>query len=71
MLSWGPPQADIDGYILTYSSSEGSSEEVPVGSNSLSYELTGLKPGVVYTVHIWAIKGDKASLKISTKAETG
>ncbi|KAG8014152.1 Tenascin-N [Nibea albiflora] len=69
-VSWDPVQADIDGYVLTYSSSEGSSEEIPVGSDSSSYMLTGLKPGVLYTVYIWAIKGSKASKKISTQAET-
>ncbi|XP_035861586.1 tenascin-N isoform X2 [Sander lucioperca] len=69
-LSWDPVQAEIDGYILTYSSSEGFSEEIPVGSDSRSYMLTGLRPGVLYTVYIWAIKGSKASRKISTKAET-
>ncbi|XP_074507346.1 tenascin-N isoform X2 [Sebastes fasciatus] len=69
-VSWDHTQAEIDGYVLTYSSSEGSSEEIPVGSDSTSYTLTGLRPGVLYTVHIWAIKGSKASRKISTQAET-
>nr|XP_046263480.1 tenascin-N isoform X2 [Scatophagus argus] len=69
-VSWDPVLADIDGYILTYSSSEGSSEEIPVGSDTTSYRLTGLRPGVLYTVYIWAIKGSKVTRKISTKAET-
>uniref|UniRef100_A0A4W6DZY0 Tenascin N n=1 Tax=Lates calcarifer TaxID=8187 RepID=A0A4W6DZY0_LATCA len=69
-VSWDPVQAEIDGYILTYSSSEGSSEEIPVRSDSTSYSLNGLRPGVLYTVYIWAVKGNKASKKISTKAET-
>ncbi|XP_027141307.1 tenascin-N isoform X2 [Larimichthys crocea] len=69
-VSWDPVQADIDGYVLTYSSSEGSSEEIPVASDSTSYMLTGLRPGVLYTVYIWAIKGSKATRKISTRAET-
>ena len=68
---WDQAQAEIDGYMLTYSSSEGSSEEIPVGPDSTSYMLTGLRPGVLYTVYIWAIKGRKASRKISTEAETG
>ncbi|XP_023261234.1 tenascin-N isoform X5 [Seriola lalandi dorsalis] len=69
-VSWDRVQADIDGYILTYSSSEGSSGEIPLGPDSTSYSLTSLKPGVLYTVYIWAIKGNKASRKISTQAET-
>ncbi|KAM8727112.1 tenascin-N isoform 1-T1 [Acanthopagrus schlegelii] len=69
-VSWEPAQAEIDGYILTYSSSEGSSGEIPVAPGSSSYMLTSLKPGVSYTVYVWAIKGSKASRKISTQAET-
>ncbi|KAG7229319.1 hypothetical protein INR49_012977 [Caranx melampygus] len=69
-VSWDPVQADIDGYILTYSSSEGSSGEIPLGAGSTSYSLTSLRPGVLYTVYIWAIKGNKASRKITTQAET-
>ncbi|KAK2822391.1 hypothetical protein Q5P01_022456 [Channa striata] len=69
-VSWDPVQAEIDGYILTYSSTEGSSEEIPVGPDSTTYSLTGLRPGVLYTVYIWAIKGSKISKKLSTNAET-
>uniref|UniRef100_A0A7N8XUX1 Tenascin N n=1 Tax=Mastacembelus armatus TaxID=205130 RepID=A0A7N8XUX1_9TELE len=69
-VSWDRTQAEIDGYVLTYSSSEGSSEEIPVGSDITSYMLTGLRPGVLYTVYVWAIKMDKASKKSSTQAET-
>ncbi|XP_056277567.1 tenascin-N [Pseudoliparis swirei] len=69
-VSWDHAQAEIDGYVLGYSSSEGSSEEIPVRSDSTSYTLTGLRPGVLHTVYIWAIKGSKASRKSSTQAET-
>ncbi|XP_068197073.1 tenascin-N [Antennarius striatus] len=69
-VSWDHAQAEIDGYVLTYSSSEGSSEEIPVGSDRSSYILVGLKPGVLYTIHIWATKETKVSRKISTQAET-
>uniref|UniRef100_A0A665UMM6 Tenascin N n=1 Tax=Echeneis naucrates TaxID=173247 RepID=A0A665UMM6_ECHNA len=69
-VSWDPVQADIDGYVLTYSSSDGSSGEVPVGSDRTSYTLTSLRPGVLYTVYIWAIKENKVSRKISRQAQT-
>lgn len=70
-VSWDPVEAEIEGYILTYSSAEGSSFEIPVGRDSTSYRLIGLRPGVLYTVYIWAFKGDKVSSKSSTEAETG
>ncbi|KAM9323138.1 tenascin-N [Pholidichthys leucotaenia] len=69
-VSWEPLRAEINGYVLTYTSSEGSSGEIPVGPGGTYYMLTGLRPGVLYTVYIWAIKGNKASRKISTQAET-
>lgn len=71
MVSWDPVKAEIDGYMLTYDSSEGSSEEITLGSDTTSHMLTSLRPGVLYTVYVWAIKGSKASQKISTQAETG
>lgn len=70
-VSWDPAHAEIDGYVLTYGSSEGYSGETPVGPEKTSYTLTSLRPGAFYTVHIWAVKGNKASTKISTQAQTG
>ncbi|XP_064848805.1 tenascin-N isoform X2 [Oncorhynchus masou masou] len=69
-VSWDRPLGDIDGYMISYSSAEGSSGEIPVGADSNSYRLTGLRPGVIYTVYIWAVKGSRVSRKSSTAAET-
>ncbi|KAG9338480.1 hypothetical protein JZ751_025714, partial [Albula glossodonta] len=69
-VSWDKVQADIDGYMISYTSPDGSIQEIPVGADSASYRLTGLRPGVVYTVYIWAIKGSRVSRKTSTEAET-
>uniref|UniRef100_A0AAQ4PVF3 Tenascin N n=1 Tax=Gasterosteus aculeatus aculeatus TaxID=481459 RepID=A0AAQ4PVF3_GASAC len=69
-VSWDHILAEIDSYVLAYSSSEGSSEEIKVGSDTTSYMLSGLRPGVLYTVYLWAIKGSRASRKSSTQAET-
>lgn len=70
-VAWNPVQAGVDGYMLSYTSAEGSSAEIPVGRDSTSYRLIGLRPGVLHTVYIWAFKGDKVSRKSSTEAETG
>ncbi|XP_041752039.2 tenascin-N isoform X2 [Coregonus clupeaformis] len=69
-VSWDRPLADIDGYVISYSSADGSSGEIPVGADISSYRLTGLRPGVIYTVYIWAVKGSRVSRKSSTPAET-
>ncbi|KAF4117401.1 tenascin-N isoform X2 [Onychostoma macrolepis] len=70
LVTWDKVQADIDGYMLSYSSIDGSSQEVRVGADSTSYRFTALKPGVLYTVYVWAIKGPRSSKKSSTEAET-
>lgn len=70
-VSWDRVQAEIEGYMLSYTTAEGSSGEIPVGRDSTSYRLIGLKPGVLHTVYIWAFKGDRVSEKTSTEAETG
>jgi len=71
LVTWDRVQADIDGYVLSYSSIDGFSQEVRVGADSTSYSFTGLKPGVLYTVYVWAIKGLRTSKKSSTEALTG
>uniref|UniRef100_A0A674CCM4 Tenascin N n=1 Tax=Salmo trutta TaxID=8032 RepID=A0A674CCM4_SALTR len=69
-VTWDKVQAEIDGYMISYSSAEGSSGEIPVGADSTSYRLTGLRPGVIYTVYIWAVKGSRVSRKSFVDAET-
>ncbi|KAJ3594635.1 hypothetical protein NHX12_003942 [Muraenolepis orangiensis] len=71
LMSWGRVQAKVDGYALTYSSpDEGPGPEVPLGPDSDTYRLTGLRPGVHYAVEVWAVNRDKASRRISAHAET-
>lgn len=70
-VTWDRVQAEIEGYMLSYASAEGSSSEIPVGRDSTSYRLIGLKPGVLHDIYIWAFKDHKVSKKSSTEAETG
>ncbi|XP_014638881.1 PREDICTED: tenascin-N isoform X2 [Ceratotherium simum simum] len=69
-VSWDPVQAVIDRYMLRYTSVDGDTRELPVGKEQNSTVLTGLRPGVEYTVHVWAEKGDRESKKADTKAPT-
>ncbi|XP_070240993.1 tenascin-N [Bos mutus] len=69
-VSWAPVQAVIDRYLVSYTSADGDTREVPVGKEQSSTVLTGLRPGVEYTVHVWAQKGDRESRKADTKAPT-
>ncbi|XP_004706875.1 tenascin-N [Echinops telfairi] len=69
-VSWDPVQAAIDRYMVRYTSADGETKEVPVGKDQSSTVLTGLRPGVEYTVHVWAQKGSQESKKADTKAPT-
>uniref|UniRef100_A0A8C6BI64 Tenascin-N n=1 Tax=Monodon monoceros TaxID=40151 RepID=A0A8C6BI64_MONMO len=69
-VSWDPVQAVIDRYLVHYTSADGDSGEVLVGKEQSSAVLTGLRPGVEYTVHVWAQKGDQESRKANTTAPT-
>uniref|UniRef100_A0A2K6MM68 Tenascin-N n=1 Tax=Rhinopithecus bieti TaxID=61621 RepID=A0A2K6MM68_RHIBE len=69
-VSWDLVQATIDRYMVRYTSANGETREVPVGKEQSSTVLTGLRPGVEYTVHVWAQKGNQESKKADTKAQT-
>uniref|UniRef100_A0A8D2DGC1 Tenascin-N n=1 Tax=Sciurus vulgaris TaxID=55149 RepID=A0A8D2DGC1_SCIVU len=69
-VSWDPVQADIDRYIVSYTSADGETREVPVAKEQSSTVLTGLRPGMEYTVQVWAQKGARDSKKADTKAPT-
>ncbi|XP_012513181.1 PREDICTED: tenascin-N [Propithecus coquereli] len=69
-VSWDPVQAAIDRYMVRYISADGETKEVPVGKEQSSAVLTGLRPGVEYTVSVWAEKGARESKKANTTAPT-
>ena len=70
-MTWDRVQSEISGYVLTHTSSEGPGREVPLGPESDTHRLKGLRPGVRYTVYVWAVNGDRVSGRSSTDAETG
>ncbi|XP_038614520.1 tenascin-N, partial [Tachyglossus aculeatus] len=70
IVSWDRVQAPIDRYIVRYTSADGETNEVPVAKDQSTITLTGLRPGMEYSVYVWAEKGTKESKKADTKAET-
>ena len=70
-VSWDPVQAVIDRYMVRYTSADGDTGEVPVGKEQSSAVLRGLRPGVEYTVQVWAQKGTREGKKADTTAPTG
>jgi syndecan 4 len=70
-VSWDPVEADIDRYVVRYNSVDGETREFLVGKDQSSTILTGMRPGVDYTIDLWAQKGTQESRKVNTKAPTG
>ncbi|KAG9483044.1 hypothetical protein GDO78_009141, partial [Eleutherodactylus coqui] len=65
-LTWTPPVAQIDGYILTYEDADGSRQEMKLDAASKSFELKGLKKGNQYNVFLRAYKGERKSRQVTT-----
>uniref|UniRef100_A0A8C5WC07 Tenascin N n=1 Tax=Leptobrachium leishanense TaxID=445787 RepID=A0A8C5WC07_9ANUR len=65
-LTWNPPIAQIDGYILTYEDADGQRQEVRLDATSKSFALKGLKLGYKYNVYLIAYKGERRSKQAST-----
>lgn len=71
VVSWNPVQAVIDKYVVRYISTDGETKDTAVYREQSSTVLTGLKPGEVYKVYVWAERGNQESKKADTKALTG
>uniref|UniRef100_H3AJ24 Tenascin N n=1 Tax=Latimeria chalumnae TaxID=7897 RepID=H3AJ24_LATCH len=69
-ISWRRVQAEIDRYIISYVSANGESRQVAVRADQDANTLTGLRPGVEYTIYIWAEKRNRRSKRASTAAVT-
>uniref|UniRef100_A0A8C6WI18 Tenascin N n=1 Tax=Neogobius melanostomus TaxID=47308 RepID=A0A8C6WI18_9GOBI len=69
-VTWERVRAEVEGYMLSYETSEGTSPEYALGRDDTSYKLIALKPGVQHTISLWAFRGDKVSKKTSTQVET-
>ncbi|KGL99596.1 Tenascin-N, partial [Charadrius vociferus] len=64
-ISWDGIQAPIDRYMVSYTSADGDTKEIEVGKDRSVTTLTGLKPGMKYTIHLWAELGSKESKRVS------
>ncbi|XP_010164411.1 LOW QUALITY PROTEIN: tenascin-N, partial [Antrostomus carolinensis] len=67
-VSWSKVEAPIDRYMVRYTSADGDTNEIEVGSENDIITLLDLKPGMEYIIHIWAEKGPQQSKKASTRA---
>ncbi|KAK7945646.1 hypothetical protein WMY93_001374 [Mugilogobius chulae] len=71
LISWQPPMAEIDNYMLTYKSADGSRKELILDSEDTWIRLEGLAETTEYTVKLQAARGLDTSAVVSTTFTTG
>ncbi|XP_074826844.1 tenascin-X [Natator depressus] len=69
-LSWTPPRVPPAGYLLSYETPSGQTQEIPLGSDAASYQLSNLSPSSRYQVQVQAIRGGLPSTPIATSFNT-
>uniref|UniRef100_A0A8C6JUR4 Uncharacterized protein n=1 Tax=Melopsittacus undulatus TaxID=13146 RepID=A0A8C6JUR4_MELUD len=65
-VSWYKVEAPIDRYMVIYTSFDGDTKKIEVGSENDIVTLWDLDPGMQYIIDIWAEKGPYRSKKAST-----
>ncbi|KFP81144.1 Tenascin-R, partial [Apaloderma vittatum] len=71
LLSWVPPVGEIENYIMTYRSTDGSRKELIVDADDTWIRLEGLSETTEYIVHLQAAQNAMRSGFISTSFTTG
>ncbi|XP_025029806.1 tenascin-X [Python bivittatus] len=70
-LTWSPPRASSEGYLLSYETPDGQSKEIPLDASVTSYELQDLIPSSWYRVQVQAVRRGAPTASISTSFTTG
>ncbi|XP_035491183.1 tenascin-R isoform X4 [Scophthalmus maximus] len=71
LISWQPPIAEIDNYMLTYKSTDGNRKELILDAEDTWIRLEGLAETTEYTVKLQAARGLDTSAVVSTTFTTG
>uniref|UniRef100_A0A8C1EH65 Tenascin Ca n=1 Tax=Cyprinus carpio carpio TaxID=630221 RepID=A0A8C1EH65_CYPCA len=70
-LVWKRPRAKVSTYRLAFVSADGRREEVELPATTTAYTLSGLSPGMRYTVTLVAERGRRRSAPATVTASTG
>ncbi|XP_009871222.1 PREDICTED: tenascin-N [Apaloderma vittatum] len=69
-ISWDRVRAPINRYVVSYASADGDTKEIEVGKDRSIATLTGLEPGMKFTIQLRAELGSKQSKRASTAIVT-
>lgn len=70
-LVWKRPRAKISTYRLAFVSADGRREELELPATATTHTLTGLTPGMRYTVTLVAERAQRRSAPATVPASTG
>ncbi|XP_017278003.1 tenascin-R isoform X2 [Kryptolebias marmoratus] len=71
LISWQPPVTEIDNYMLTYKTPDGSRKELILDAEDTWVRLEGLAETTEYSVKLQAARGLDTSAVVSTTFTTG
>uniref|UniRef100_A0A8C9VTS7 Tenascin C n=1 Tax=Scleropages formosus TaxID=113540 RepID=A0A8C9VTS7_SCLFO len=71
LLLWQPVIANVDGYVIAYSSDSGEGRRQQVSGNTVEFQMTGLTPATKYSVSVRSVKGGQNSDAANTEFTTG
>ncbi|XP_018588508.2 tenascin-like isoform X2 [Scleropages formosus] len=71
LLLWQPVIANVDGYVIAYSSDSASPTVEQVSGNTVEFQMTGLTPATKYSVSVRSVKGGQNSDAANTEFTTG
>ncbi|TRY94045.1 hypothetical protein DNTS_011953 [Danionella cerebrum] len=70
-LVWKRPVAKIDSYNLVFISADGVRTELEIPASANTFPLSGLNPGMMYTITLTAHRGRMMSVPATLSASTG
>ncbi|XP_037538189.1 tenascin-R [Nematolebias whitei] len=71
LISWQPPVTEIDNYMLTYKTPDGSRKELILDAEDTWVRLEGLAETTEYSVNLQAARGLDTSAVVATTFTTG
>ncbi|XP_036622544.1 tenascin-X isoform X2 [Trichosurus vulpecula] len=71
LLTWTEPESPPSGYLLSYDSPGGQTQEILLPGGVTSHQLSGLFPSTLYNARIQAVRGESLTPPVPTTFTTG
>nr|XP_020829761.1 tenascin-X isoform X2 [Phascolarctos cinereus] len=71
LLTWTEPESPPSGYLLSYDTPGGQTQEILLPGGVTSHQLSGLFPSTLYNARIQAVRGESLTPPVPTTFTTG